>query len=246
MGESKRRRAAGDAMVIVAVVETIKRVWSDSSGICAALADVTTRDEDRFTVFSRGGEPMNALLGLNPGEVARFTGRLSPPFVTVPFIELRLVAPIERCGRVEAWREQWFFVPTDRLSPDFHSLVAGLKLTKGGCAACGESIGTTDRIALILLRDSNACMVCADCGALSRDELVEKLDVVEGVESDPALFVTHAKMAECAIALSSGLDPGVVVEWRTDGAWDYGLGARFGLVRKESPPPRESSISTET
>ena len=103
-----------------------------------------------------------------------------------------------------------FFVSTDRLSPDFHRRVAGLKL-KGECAACGKSIGTTDRIALILLRDGNACTVCADCGALPRDELVEKLDVAEGVESDPALFVTHAKMAECAIALSCGLDPGVVV-----------------------------------
>jgi hypothetical protein len=244
MGESKGRRAPGDAIVIVAAVETIKRGRRESGGIGAALATIVTKDEDRFTVFSRGGEPMNALLGLNPGDVARFTGRLSPPFVTVPFVELSMVAPIERCGRVEAWREQWFFVLTDRLSPNFRRLVAGSKLPKGGCAACGESIGTTDRIALILLRDGNAGMVCADCGALPRDELVEKLDVVEGVESDPALFVTHAKMAECAIALSCGLDPGVVVEWRTNEAWDYGLGARFGLVRKESP--HESSIRTET
>jgi hypothetical protein len=244
MGESKGRRAPGGAIVIVATVETIKRGWRDSGGIVAALATIVTKDEDRFTVFSRGGEPMNALLGLNPGDVARFTGRLSPSFVTVPFVELSLVAPIERCGRVEAWREQWFFVPTDRLSLDFRRLVAGSKLSKDGCAACGESIGTTDRIALILLRDGNAGMVCADCGALPHDELVEKLDVVEGVESDPALFVTHAKMAECAIALSCGLDPGVVVEWRTDDAWDYGLGARFGLVRKDSP--HESSIRTET
>ena len=135
-----------------------------------------------------------------------------------------------------------FFVSTDRLSPDFHRRVAGLKL-KGECAACGKSIGTTDRIALILLRDGNACTVCADCGALPRDELVEKLDVAEGVESDPALFVTHAKMAECAIALSCGLDPGVVVEWGTDDAWDYGLGARFGLVRevRRDPDLRESA-----
>jgi hypothetical protein len=154
---------------------------------------------------------------------------------TVPNIELSLVALVERRGRVEAWREQRFFVSTDRLSPGFRGRVAGLKLPKGVCAACDGSIETADQIALIMLRDCNAGMVCADCGALARDELVEKLSLFEGVESDAALFVANAKKAECAIALCCGLDPDVAVNWSVDGEWDYGLGAHFGLVRKESP-----------
>jgi hypothetical protein len=222
-----------DAIVVVAAVETIKRAWSDSGGISAALATVVTKDEDRFIVFSRGGESMNALLGLNPGDVARFTGRLSPPFN----IELSRVAPIERSGRVEAWREQWILVSTDRLSPDFRSRVAGLKLQSGECTACDGSIEVADQIALIMLRDRQVGMICANCGMLPRDELVEKLNVVEGAESDPALFVTHAKMAECAIARFCGLDPNIAIDWSVDGEWDFGLGARFGLVRKEPPEP---------
>jgi hypothetical protein len=37
MGESKGRRAPGDAIVIVATVETIKRGWRESGGIGAAF-----------------------------------------------------------------------------------------------------------------------------------------------------------------------------------------------------------------
>ena len=87
---------------------------------------------------------------------------------------------------------------------------------------------------IVLVQDnlSTHGMVCANCGALPRDELVEKLSVVEGVESDAALFVANAKMAECAIAVCCGLDPLVTVDWGVDEEWDYGLGARFGLVRK--------------
>lgn len=129
--------------------------------------------------------------------------------------------------------EQWFFVSTDRLSPDFRRRVAGLKLNRE-CAACDRSIRTADRVALIMLRDSAACLVCADCGALPRDELIEKLNVVEGAESDPALFVAQAKMAECAIARCCGLNVETAIDWNPHGEWDYGLGARFGLVRKES------------
>ena len=175
-----------DATVIVAAVETIKRAWSDSGGISTAWAYVITKDQDRFTVSSRGGEAMNALLGLDPGDVARFTGRFSPPFETVPNIELSLVALIERSGRADPWREQWFFVSTDRLSPEFRRRVAGLKLPKGVCGACDGSIETADQIAVIMLKDRDAGMVCADCGALPRDELVEKLSVVEGVEFEPS------------------------------------------------------------
>jgi hypothetical protein len=212
--------------VIVAAVETIKRVWSDSGGIGGTLAYVITKDQDRFTVSSRDGEAMNALLGLNPSDVARFTGRFSPRFDTVPNIGLSLVVLIERSGRVEAWREQWFIISTDRLSPDFRRRVAGLKLPKGGCAACDGSIETADQIAQVMLRGHSAVMVCADCGALPRDELVEKLSVVEEVESDAALFVANAKKAECAIALCCGLDPDVAVDWSVDGEWGYGLAER--------------------
>jgi hypothetical protein len=223
-----------DATVIVAAVETIKRAWSDSGGISSAWAYVITKDQDRFTVSSRGGEAMNALLGLNPGDVARFTGRFSPPFETVPNIELSLVALIQRSGRADAWLEQWFFVSTDRLSPEFRRRVASCQTLNCECLSCGTTIETADQISLITLSGRDARMACADCGALPRDELVEKLSVVEGVESSPARFLTHAMMAECAIALCCGLDPKVAVDWRVDVEWDYGLGARFGLERKES------------
>jgi hypothetical protein len=222
--------------VLVAAVEKLKRAWSDSGGISAAIATVITKDGDRFTVASTGGEPMNAPMDLNPGDVARFTGRLTLPIVTMPTIKLSLVALIEGSGRVETWREQWFFVSTDRLSPDFLRRVAGLKL-KGECAACDRLIGTADRVAMVLLREGAACFVCSDCGALPRDELAEKLEVVGGVESDPALFVAQGKAGECAIALCCGLDPAPALDWNTDGEWDYGLRPRFGLVKKEPPAP---------
>ena len=215
-----------DATVILAAVETIKRAWSDGDGIKAAWAYVITKDQDRFPVLSKGGEAMNALLGLNSGDVARFTGRFSPPLETVPNIELSQVALVERSGPVEAWREQWFFISTDRLSPEFRGGVAGLKLPNGVCAACDGSIETTDQIGLIMLRDCNAEMVCADCGALPHDEVVEELSVFEGVESDAALLVANAKKAECAIALCCRLDPDVAVDWSVDGEWDYELGGR--------------------
>jgi hypothetical protein len=214
-------------IVVVAAVETIKRVWSDSGGISVALAYVITKDQDRFTVSSRGGEAMNALLGLNPGDVARFTGRFSPPFETVPNIELSQVALIERSGPVEPWREQWFFVSTDRLSPDFRRRIANCRTESCKCFSCRTTIETADRIALVVLRDCKGGPVCADCAALPRNELVEKLSVVEGMETSPAQFVTHAKMAECAIARLCGLDPKVVVDWSRDGEWDYGLAERL-------------------
>ena len=215
-----------DATVIVATIETIKRALSNSGGISAAWAYVITKDQDRFTVSSRGGEAMNALLGLNPGDVARFTGRFSPPFETVPNIELSLVALIQRSGRADAWLEQWFFVSTDRLSPEFRRRVASCQTQNCECFSCGTTIETADQIALIMLRDRDTGMVCADCGALPRDELVEKLSLVEGVKSDSALFVANARKAECAIALCCGLDPDIAVDWSADGEWDYGLAER--------------------
>jgi hypothetical protein len=211
-----------DEIVMVATVETIKRAWSDGDGIRAAWAYVITKDQDRFTVLSRGGEAMNALLSLNPADVARFTGRFSPPFDTVPNIELSLVVVIERSGRVEAWREQWFFVPTDRLSPDFRGRVASCRTQNCECSSCGTTIVTADQIGLVLLRNCMFRVVCVDCGALPRDELVEKLSVFEGKESDQVLFVENATKAERAIARCCGLGPEVAVDWSVDGECDYG------------------------
>ncbi len=62
-------------------------------------------------------------------------------------------------------------------------------------------------------------MVCVDCGALPRDELVEKL----GVGLSPTQSVVLAVRAECAIALCCGLDPREAVVCSADGEWDYGL-----------------------
>jgi hypothetical protein len=219
--------------VIVAAVEKIKRALSESGGISVALAYVITEDQDRFTVSSRGGEAMNALLGLNPGDVARFTGRFSPPFETVPNIELSQVALIERRGPVEPWRDQWFFVSTDRLSPDFRRRIANCRTESCQCFSCRTTIETADRIALIMQRGCEGGLVCADCAALPRDVLVEKLSVVEGMETSPAQFVKHAKMAEYAIACFCGLDPMVVVDWSPDCEWDYGLAERVRLLDEQ-------------
>ena len=219
-----------DATVIVAAVETIKRAWSDSGAISAAWAYVITKDQDRFTVSSGGGEAMNALLGLNPGDVARFTGRFSPPFETVPNIELSLVALIQRSGRADAWLEEWFFVSTDRLSPEFRRRVASCQTQNCECFSCGTTIETADQIALIMLSGGDARMVCADCGALPRDELVAKLSVVEGVESSPARFVARAKQAESAIAHCCGLDPDVAGDPTNPEANPYILQARCEMA----------------
>jgi hypothetical protein len=216
--------AADDRYGVVATVETIKRAWSGSGGIRAALGYVTTRDNARFTVLSRGGKAMNALLGLNPGDVARFTGRFSRPFDAVPNIELSQVAVIERSGKAESWLEQWSFVSTDRLSPDFRRRVAGLKLPKGLCAACDGPIETADQIAQVMLRGDSAGMVCLHCGALPSDELAARLSVFKAEELEAELIANGLK-AECAIALCCGLDPDVVVDWSVDSEWDYGLRA---------------------
>jgi hypothetical protein len=61
---------------------------------------------------------------------------------------------------------------------------------------------------------------------LSRAKLVERLSIVESTEDDAALFVAHAKIAECAIVVSCGLDLQAAVDWRVDGEWDYALGTR--------------------
>jgi hypothetical protein len=167
---------------------------------------------------------MNALLGLNPGDLARFTGHFSPPFDALPNIGLSRVALVERSGRVEPWREQWFFVPTDRLSPDFRRRVASCRTQNCECSSCGRTIETADQIGLVLLRNCMIGMVCVDCGALPRDELVEKLSVFEGAESDPVLFVAKA---EYAIARCCGLDPKVAVDWSVDGEGDCGLAGRL-------------------
>jgi hypothetical protein len=207
-------------IVIVAAVETIKRAWSNSGGISLALAYVITKNEDRFTVSSKGGEPMRAVLDLQPGDIARFTGRFSRPYEELPNIELSLVAPIERSGRVEPWRDQWLFISTDRLSPEFRRRVAGCPLRRG-CFNCGARIETADQAALVVQNGREFGMVCADCGGLPRAELLQKLSLAKGIELAPVRFVTHAKRAECAIAECCGLDPRTVV--RVDADWDYAL-----------------------
>jgi hypothetical protein len=141
----------------------------------------------------------------------------------------------------DAMAKACFLVSRDRLSPDFRRRVAGLRADCGNCPGCGGPIGTADQIAMALVIDRRQAgmgcsvgMVCRDCAQLPRAKLVERLSIAESAEDDAALFVAHAKMAECAIALSCGLDL-EAVEWRVDGEWDYGLRGRFGLVRKESP-----------
>jgi hypothetical protein len=232
MGEAKRRSEeitgnskdpGRDEIVVVATIETIKRAWSDRGGIRAALAYIVTNDNDRFTVLSMGGAAMNTLLGLNPGDVARFTGRFAPPLDALPNIELSRVALIERDGRIEPWREEWFYVSRDQLAPDFRRRVANCRTQDCGCFSCGKAIETADEIVLIMLRDRNAGMVCADCGALPRSQLFDKLSVVDGVKASPARFVEHSVRAECAIAICCGLDPKVAVGWSVDAGWDCGL-----------------------
>lgn len=166
---------------------------------------------------------MNTLLGLNPGDVARFTGRFAPPLDALPNIELSRVALVERDGRVEPWREEWLFVSRDQLAPDFRRRVANCRTQDCECFTCGKAIETANQIVLIMLRARNAGMVCADCGALPRYKLFEKLSVVEGVKASPARFVEHAVRAECAIAVCCGLNPKVAVSWSVDGEWDCGL-----------------------
>jgi hypothetical protein len=123
--------AGRDEIVVVATVKTIKRVLGANGETSFALAHVTTKEQRRLTVSSRGGEPMNALLNLMPGDIARFTGHFSPPFEEFPNIELRLVAPIERRGIAEPWRDEWFFVSRDRLSPGFRLRVAASRTRNG-------------------------------------------------------------------------------------------------------------------
>ena len=206
-------------IVIVAAVRTIKRARSDSGEISAALAYVVTKDEDRFTVSSMGGESMRAVQALNLGDIARFTGRFSPPVDEVPNIELSRVTLIERSGRIDPWFEQWLFLSTRRLSPDFHRRVAGLRTQNCGCFGCGATIETADQIALVLLRDRDAGMVCADCGGQPREALLQKLSLARGIELAPARHMRHAKSAECAIAVCCGLDPLAAVG--VDADWDY-------------------------
>jgi hypothetical protein len=226
MGEAKRRVEKKDAtteglvrdeIVVVATVEVIKRVWSNGGGTIGTLAHVITNDEHWFIVSARGGEAMNALLALNPGDTARFTGRCSSPFEAVPIIELSQVALIDRSGWVEAWREEWLFISTDQLPQDFRRRVASRRTTNCRCVSCGTTIETADQIALMILRDYRARWVCVDCGALPRDELGEKL----GVELSPTQSVALAVRAECAIALSCGLDPHDAVGCSADGEWDW-------------------------
>lgn len=113
-----------DEIVLVATIETIKRAWIDSGGIGAALPYVTTKDQDQFTVSSRGGEAMNAILDLNPGDVAKFTGRCSPPLhEAIPNIELRLVARRLNSRALRPPEAHGGAPPADR--PDAEALIRG-------------------------------------------------------------------------------------------------------------------------
>jgi hypothetical protein len=170
-----------DDIVVVATVEVIKRAWNSGGEIGLAFAHVLTKDEHRLTVSSTGGKAMAALMGLNPGDVARFRGRFSRPLEVVPNVEVSEVALIVRSGRIEAWCEESPFVSTDGLSPNFcPRVVDGLELLKGVCAACNGSIETEDQIGMMIVRNCEPGMVCADCGALPRGELVEKLSIAQG------------------------------------------------------------------
>jgi hypothetical protein len=55
-----------------------------------------------------------------------------------------------------------------------------------------------------------SAMVCDACGELPRGELVKRLSVAEGEESEEA-FVRNGALAEIAIAKLCQLDPKVVV-----------------------------------
>jgi hypothetical protein len=168
---------------------------------------------------------MNALLALNPDDVARFTGRHSRPFEALPNIEVSLVTLIKRSGREEAWRELWVLITTDRLPPNFRRRVAGCQTQNCRCNSCGSAIETADQIALVMQRGREFGMLCADCGALPRDVLVAKLSPAGVVEPDATFFVKNAPKAEFAIALCCGLDPTVDLDWSIDDEWDYELGA---------------------
>jgi hypothetical protein len=125
--------------------------------------------------------------------------------------------------------ETCFLVLRDRLSPDFRQRVAGLRAEGGGCAGCAGPVEMADQIAMVMLADggAKAGMICRECAELPRAELVEKLAIIEGAEDDQALFVSHAKMAECAIAISCALDPQTAVNWRVGDEWNYGLEKRW-------------------
>jgi hypothetical protein len=221
MGEAKRRvekttanseDPGRDEIVVVAAVEVIKRAREDSGEITAAVAIVATKNRQYFTVGAKDGEPLRALLDLNPDDVVRFAGvftpaprafkeKLPPEFGYRGAIDLRQVALIERGGQTGDWREECFSLSRDRLPPDFRRRVAGCRVERVRCVGCGGRIETADQIALILLMGGEAGgqgfrMVCCDCAQVPRDELLEKLSLAEGAEASPAPFVTHAMMAE--------------------------------------------------
>lgn len=66
--------------------------------------------------------------------------------------------------------------------------------------------------------------ICKACSGLPHAQLVERLEIVERPEFDQ-MFVAHAKIVECAIALECGLDPGEFVDWEI-AEWNYGLEGR--------------------
>lgn len=118
-----------------------------------------------------------------------------------------------------------FLVSLDRLDPIFRRRISGLRTTnRQACCGCDRKIGTTDEIAMAVVMEyppATVGLICRACRALPH----AGLGLIEPPETDQ-MFVAHAKVVECTIALACGLDPDEAVDWQVDERWNYGLEGR--------------------